>query len=91
MNMMYITADDHYGYLSVGPVPKRRHPHMGMYVKDGSKPENDWIGFVQPEERLHLDDNERGYIVTANNKPVGKNFQNGLMDITMYTGRGDRL
>ena len=36
MNMLYITADDHYGYISVGPTPIRRHPHMGMYVKDGS-------------------------------------------------------
>lgn len=37
MNMVYITKDDHYGYISVGPTPKRRHPYMGMYAKDGSK------------------------------------------------------
>lgn len=91
MNMLFITQDDHYGYIAVGPTPKRRHPHMGMYIQDGTKSENDWIGFIQPHERLFVDDNERGYIITANNKPNGRNFLNGIYDIGMFTAREDRI
>ena len=29
--------------------------------------------------------------MTANNKPIGKNFHSGIFDITMYTARADRL
>lgn len=64
---------------------------MGMFVQDGTKAENDWLGFVQPHERLLVIDNERGYIASANNKPSGPNFQNGIFDVGMFTAREDRI
>jgi hypothetical protein len=29
---------------------------MGMFVQDGTKSENDWIGCVKGKDRLHLSD-----------------------------------
>lgn len=78
MNLLYITKDAHIGYQMVGPHPVRTHPHMGMYVKDGSDSRNDWVGFVRDEEKLHLRDPKRGYIVTANNKPAPPSYQQGI-------------
>ena len=43
------------------------------------------------KSRLHIEDPERGYIVTANNKPAGAGFQNHIYEISMNTARADRL
>lgn len=56
MNVVYITKDDHFGYVALGPTPLRRHPHMGMYIKDGTDPKNEWLGFVRGNNRLIVED-----------------------------------
>lgn len=55
-NLLYATADDHIGYYAIGLIPLRRHPHMGMYVKDGTNSDNDWIGFIRGSDKLHMED-----------------------------------
>ena len=90
MNFLFITNDDHFGYISVGPHPIRKHPHHGMYIKDGSTTEYDWKGYLKGKWKLNLFDPERGYIVTANNKPSSI-FQNGIFDTCILTARADRL
>ena len=78
MNFLYITKDDHFGYSVVGPNIIRKHPFQGMYVKDGTKHENEWIALANGKQKLHIEDPKRGFLVTANNKPAGNRFQNGL-------------
>lgn len=91
MNLVFSTRDDHIGYIAVGMVPLRRHHHAGMYVKDGSKSDNDWIGAIQGKAKLHLIDPERGYIVTANNKAASAKYYHGAFDTSIYTARADRI
>ena len=91
VNLLYITVDDHFGYAELGKQPIRRHPHMGMFIKNGTLPESDWVGFVKPEQRLQVWDVERGYLVTANNKPASSKYLGGIYDTNMYTGRADRI
>lgn len=53
-NLVYSTRDNHIGYYAIGLIPLRKHPHNGMYVKDGTNSDNDWIGFIQGKDKLHL-------------------------------------
>lgn len=75
----------------MGMLPLRRDPHSGVYVKDGSLSENDWIGFVQGENKLHCEDPARGYIVSANNKAASRKYFDGVGDMAIYTARADRI
>jgi penicillin amidase len=91
LNLIYSTKDDHIGYQAVGVVPIRRNPHSGMYVKDGSLSDHDWVGFIQGKDKLHIEDPERGYIISANNKAAPTKYFNGILDTMMYTARADRV
>lgn len=73
-NMIYATKDNHIGYVAMGLVPLRRHPHMGMYVQNGSSSDNDWLGFLKGNDKLSLQDPARGYIVSANNKAASYRY-----------------
>jgi acyl-homoserine lactone acylase PvdQ len=64
---------------------------MGMFVQDGSKSANDWLGYVTGKDRLHLIDPERGYILTGNNKAAPSRYYNGLFDISIFTTRASRI
>jgi acyl-homoserine lactone acylase PvdQ len=46
MNFLYATRDNHIGYSSIGTIPLRRNPNSGIYIKDGSTSEHDWIGKI---------------------------------------------
>jgi acyl-homoserine lactone acylase PvdQ len=56
MNFLYATKDNHIGYSSIGTIPLRRNPNSGIYVKDGSTSEHDWIGKIDREKKLSLHD-----------------------------------
>ena len=43
------------------------------------------------EDRLFIKDPERGFIVTANNKPASNKFQGGYFDHVAYSARATRL
>ena len=90
MNFLFITKDDHILFQNVGEYPIREHPHHGMYVKDGSTSKYDWKGYLKSSEKLSIADPEKGYVVTANNKP-SEIFKDGIVDISIYTARADRL
>ena len=67
INWIYADIHGHIGYFPVGLVPKR----VGW---DGTMPvpgwtgEFEWSGYIAFDEAPILEDPERGYIVTANNK-----------------------
>ncbi len=78
MNALYATKDNHIGYVAIGSLPKRRNHLSGLYIKDGSTSDHDWIGLIKGDDQLNLHDPPKGYIVTANNRPVSGNYQNGV-------------
>ena len=75
----------------IGRYPVRANPYQGLYVKDGRTTKYDWLGFVPPELRLNIHDPDRGYIITANNKPAGNNYLDGNIDLSIYTARANRI
>jgi len=46
MNFIYATNDNHIGYSALGTLPLRRNPTSGVYIKDGSTTEHDWVGKI---------------------------------------------
>ncbi len=70
MNALIATNDNHISYISIGTLPKRLNHYSGAFIKDGSTFENDWIGLINKEQQLRVYDPKKGYIVTANNRPV---------------------
>ena len=49
------------------------------------------MGLIRGTDKLHLNDPERGYIVTANNKGATDKYFNGVLDYSIFTGRASRL
>lgn len=77
--------------MSVGVIPIRKNLHSGMYIKDGTSSENDWVGLIRGTDKLHVNDPKRGYIVTANNKGATDKYFSGVLDYSIFTGRANRL
>ncbi len=55
------------GYQMTGLVPRRRAGATGFIPLPGWLPENDWQGFLAPEEMPRALNPDDGFIVTANN------------------------
>jgi penicillin amidase len=49
-------------------------PNHGFLPFNGSRGEGEWIGFIDFEEIPHVLNPEKGYVVTANNKVVGRGY-----------------
>lgn len=90
-NIMAITADNHILMQQAGIHPLRRNSESGNYVKDGTTTEHDWVGIVPAEDRMHLMDPPKGYIIHANNRVAESGYYGGYLDHTIYTARADRL
>lgn len=65
----FVLADRHgdIGYQMTGLVPRRREGATGFVPLPGWRAENDWQGFLTPEEMPRCLNPEEGFIVTANN------------------------
>ena len=46
---------------------------------------------IKNKDQLTLYDPPKGYIVTANNRPVSQNYQNGVYESSIFTGRANRI
>lgn len=65
---------------------------MSGFIKDGTTSKNDWIGMLRGKDRMHIEDPEKGYIVTANNRLVSRNFANGRYSANwIITARAIRI
>ncbi|HEY9842580.1 MAG TPA: penicillin acylase family protein, partial [Candidatus Obscuribacterales bacterium] len=64
----WVLADSagHIGYQMSGLMPRRREGVSGLVPVPGWLPENDWQGFVPPDQLPRAYDPEAGYFVTAN-------------------------
>ena len=47
---------------------------QGKFVMDGSKPENDWQGYIPQAFNAHTKNPERGFVSSANQSPVDENY-----------------
>jgi len=64
----YVLADrqGHIGYQMTGLVPRRRAGATGLVPLPGWEAENDWQGFLSPDEMPRLMNPAEGFIATAN-------------------------
>jgi penicillin amidase len=66
-NIVFADRHGDIGYQMTGLVPRRRAGISGFVPLPGWLPENDWQGFLAPEEMPRALNPEDGFIVTANN------------------------
>lgn len=64
--------------MTTGTMPIRRNQATGNFIKEGSTSEHDWAGLIKNKDQIFLVDPPKGYIVSANNKPVSSKFHNGV-------------
>jgi acyl-homoserine lactone acylase PvdQ len=60
------------------PVRKNSNPYTGCRVLDGSKSDNDWIGWLKPKDLPRVINPKKGYIVTANNRQMPDNVRTDI-------------
>lgn len=90
-NMLYADVDGNIGYQTPGKTPIRAAGHSGKLPVDGSLSSNAWEGYIPFEEMPSLYNPEIGYIVTANNSVVNKDYPYYLTDDWDYGYRAARI
>jgi len=71
-SVVFADTDGAIGYLATGAVPIREVVERGY--RPGSDPLHDWTGSIPPEGMPRVVEPERGYLVSANNRPAPDDF-----------------
>lgn len=66
-------------------------PYSGCRVLDGTKSDDDWIGFVKPKDLPRVINPKKGFIVTANNRQMPENVKNDYGATIASTTRAQRI
>jgi penicillin amidase len=77
-NMAYADADGHIGWQAVGSIPIRGQGDMSRGFRAANDPAHAWRGFIAFDDLPRMEDPARGWIATANNRPVDDNFRQPL-------------
>ncbi len=74
-NLIMAFADGDIAFFLANTIPirKSRNPYTGCKVLDGTKSDNDWIGYVEPKDLPRVINPKKGFIVTANNRQMPDN------------------
>ncbi len=72
-NFVFADRAGNIGYYAPGRIPIRKPGHSGAYPVPGTG-EWDWQGWVPFEALPHVKNPKEGYVVTANHKPVPKDY-----------------
>ncbi|RME92957.1 MAG: penicillin acylase family protein [Verrucomicrobia bacterium] len=90
-NCVFGDREGRIGYTTLGAIPVRspHAPEPGL-AHDGSRSENDWLGFVPPDLLPHVLDPKRGYLVSANHRTIQSFYRLTLGTSTGSAGDTDR-
>ena len=58
---------------------------------DGTTTEDDWIGFVKAKEMPFIINPKKGFIVTANNRPMPENVNSDIGTLSNSITRSRRV
>ncbi len=72
LNFCYADVDGHIGWSLGGRIPLR--DFKSITPVDGASGDFEWQGYLAPEQLPCVLDPPAGYVVHANNKPVGEDF-----------------
>jgi penicillin G amidase len=89
-NLLYADVDGAIGYQAPGLVPVRGAGD-GRWVAPGWDSTYDWVDVVPYEQLPFVHNPDDGYIVTANQAPIGPQYQHFLSDDWSYGDRSDRI
>ena len=70
-NFVYADVDGHIGYQAAGSIPIRGDGTAARGYRPANDPSHAWRGFVPFDDLPRLEDPARGWVGTANNRPVG--------------------
>lgn len=94
VSSFFIAAADIYGNIGLtvsGRMPLRRKPIDHRRPLDGSKKENDWLGFLPMKYHPRMINPDKGYIAHGNNKVTSENDKCGVGLSGMMIPRADRI
>ncbi|WP_185994608.1 penicillin acylase family protein [Nocardioides campestrisoli] len=91
-NLVYADTEGNIGYQAPGRVPIRQRGHDGSRPAAGWLPRNDWTGEFVPFDALPSVLNpEEGFVVTANQAVVGRDYPFHLTDDWDHGFRSERI
>ncbi|MBT3152779.1 penicillin acylase family protein [Streptomyces sp. CHD11] len=90
-NLVYADTEGHIGYTLPGRIPTRAEDHDGSLPAPGWDADYRWTGWIDQDELPYEFDPERGYIVTANQAVVGKDYPYTLTTDWGYGARSRRI
>ncbi|WP_179006019.1 penicillin acylase family protein [Winogradskyella forsetii] len=72
-NIVFASTDGDIALWVQGLFPNKWEG-QGKFVMDGSKPENDWQGYIPQQFNAHTKNPERGFVSSANQSPVDEAY-----------------
>jgi penicillin amidase len=72
-NFVFASTDGDIALWIQGKFPNKWEG-QGKFLMDGSNPENDWQSFIPQQFNAHTKNPERGFVSSANQHPVDKNY-----------------
>ncbi|MFE9774899.1 penicillin acylase family protein [Streptomyces sp. NPDC005931] len=90
-NLVYADTKNHIGYTLPGRIPTRAKKHDGSVPAPGWDSDYRWTGWIEQDALPYEYDPERGYIVTANQAVVGKDYPYTLTTDWGYGARSQRI
>ena len=90
-NIVLADTQGHIGWVAAGLVPDRGEGEDGNFPVPGWDGKHEWEAWIPYEEMPHSFDPARGWIVTANNRPVGDDYPYFLGDDWSSPYRAQRI
>ncbi|CAI2384072.1 unnamed protein product [Moneuplotes crassus] len=90
-NCVFADSQGNIGFVPIGSFPKRNYKNQGATISQGWTGENDWIGYLSPEEKPYLINPPRGFIVAANNGVTSLNTEHPLAGYVPGNPRASRI
>jgi penicillin G amidase len=90
-NLVYADTQNNIGYTLPGRIPTRAEGDDGSIPAPGWESKYEWTGWIQQDELPYEYNPKRGYIVTANQAVVGKDYPYTLTTDWGYGTRSQRI
>ncbi|MGE3272963.1 MAG: penicillin acylase family protein, partial [Chloroflexota bacterium] len=74
-NLVYADVDGHIGWQATGSIPVRGDGDLTRGYRPANDPAHTWTGYIPFDDLPRLEDPARGWVGTANNRPVAVDEQ----------------
>src|SRR6185369_15350306 len=88
-SVVYADAEGHIGYQATGSLPIRKVAERGY--RPGWDPAHQWEGLIPFDGMPHVEDPERGWVATANNRPAPDDYPYPLAGCWSTGLRAERI